>query len=221
MAYPLMPVLGTIDILLGLSILFSPTRIVLTWLVLWGIITASLRPLSGEAFAELIERAGNFGVPLTLLILSGLGENTKDWFTRIIPDIEVKPETWKIVFNCLRVVVFLLLAGHGWLNLIEKKGLVGQYKSLGFSDPAGVCKIVGLFEIMAACLVLVKPWRPLLLVFLVWKMGTELFYPHWELFEWVERGGSYGAILALWFALPAVSLASKKNLARNFLRILA
>jgi hypothetical protein len=29
-------------------------------------------------------------------------------------------------------------------------------------------------------------------------MFSELFYPHWEVFEFVERGGSYAAILALW-----------------------
>jgi hypothetical protein len=33
-------------------------------------------------------------------------------------------------------------------------------------------------------------------------MGTELFYPHWEVFEWIERGGSYGTLLALFFCLP-------------------
>jgi len=26
-----------------------------------------------------------------------------------------------------------------------------------------------------------------------------LFYPHYEIFEWIERGGSYGVLLALWF----------------------
>src|ERR1700761_7970276 len=80
MAYHLMPILGTADILLGLSILFYPTRAVLSWLVIWGLVTAFLRPMSGEPFAEVIERAGNFGAPLTLLILSGFGKNIKDWF---------------------------------------------------------------------------------------------------------------------------------------------
>src|SRR5476651_1716073 len=68
MAYHLMPVLGSVDIIMGLSLLVYPTRAVLLWLVTWGIITASLRPLSGEPFAEFIERAGNFGAPLTLLL---------------------------------------------------------------------------------------------------------------------------------------------------------
>ena len=64
LAYQLMPIVGSIDILLGLSLLVYPVRTVFAWLVVWGFITASLRPLSGEPFAELIERAGNFGAPL-------------------------------------------------------------------------------------------------------------------------------------------------------------
>ncbi len=47
MAYHLMPVVGSIDILMGLSLLFYPMRIVLSWLVLWGIGTALRRPLRG------------------------------------------------------------------------------------------------------------------------------------------------------------------------------
>ena len=43
--------------------------------------------------------------------------------------------------------------------------------------------------------------RDRLLTLLIWKIGTELFYPHLELFEWIERAGSYGSLLALWLAL--------------------
>jgi uncharacterized membrane protein YphA (DoxX/SURF4 family) len=186
MAYKLMPVMGSFDILLGLIILVYPMRGIALWLLIWGVVTASLRPLSGEPFAELIERAGNFGAPLAFLILSGSGGKG---FQR-----------WRALTLCLRIVVFLLLLGHGWLNILEKKGLLSQYSSLGFSSPGLTAQFVGLFEIVAACLVLIRPIRPVLLVLFTWKVSTELFYPHWELFEWVERGGSYGSILALWFA---------------------
>jgi len=54
---------------------------------------------------------------------------------------------------------------------------------------------------IAALAILIRPARPLLLALLLWKTGTELFYPHYELFEWVERAGSYGSLLALWLAL--------------------
>lgn len=199
LAYHLMPVVGSIDILLGLSLLVYPTRAVLSWLVLWGVVTASLRPLSGEPFAEFIERAGNFGAPLALLLLS-MPAPKKAYWSRIDVHPRPDPATFKKVFLCLRIVVFLLLLGHGWLNWIEKKGLIAQYAALGFSDPVRTAHIAGVFEMAAAVAVLIRPVRPLLLVLLLWKIGTELFYPHWELFEWIERGGSYGSLLALWLA---------------------
>lgn len=261
LAYRLMPVVGGIDILLGLALLFYPIRAVAGWLVVWGFITASLRPLSGEPFAEMIERAGNYGAPLALLLLAETGSRmrkesrmrmgstgtglkkpdqpgnqgwmpdqpesqgwlrdqraSKGWlWTRLDPDPQPDARHYRQVLLALRIVVFLLLLGHGWLNLLEKKGLLSQYQSLGFPNPVRVAHIVGCFEWLAALAVLVRPVRPLLIVFFVWKMGTELFYPHWELFEWVERGGSYGCILALWMALGGhpvrTSSLTKTNLA--------
>jgi len=213
MAYHLMPVVGVLDILMGISLLIYPTRAILSWLVVWGFITALCRPLSGEPVAEVIERAGNYGAPLALLILLGFGwKSIKSWFSRISPETLTNEKALATATTCLRVIVFLLLAGHGWLNLAEKKGLLGQYTSLGFSDPVQIAHIVGLFEILAALSVLIKPIRPVLLALLIWKMASELFYPHWEAFEWIERSGSYGAILALWFILPQVSVKTQKTI---------
>src|ERR1700744_4883572 len=83
MGYRIMPWLGTFDILCGLSLLLYPTRAVLLWLVIWGTTTAMLRPLSGEPFAEAIERAGNFGAPLALLLICATGHTFKAWLSRI------------------------------------------------------------------------------------------------------------------------------------------
>jgi hypothetical protein len=201
-AYQMMPLVGSIDIILGIGMLIYPIRAMAGWLVVWGIVTGTLRPLSGEPFAELIERAGNYGAPLALLILAGKPYNFRSWFTRIQPSVSVDAKTLANVRLCLRIVVFLLLLGHGWLNVIEKKGLISQYTALGFSHPANVALTAGILEIAAACLILIRPVGPFLMAILVWKMGTELFYPHWEIFEWIERGGSYGTILALWLSLP-------------------
>jgi uncharacterized membrane protein len=201
-AYQLMPLMGTVDIVMGLLLLFKPIRVVAVWLVIWGILTAACRPLSGEPFAEFIERAGNFGAPFALLVLAGgIQWNFKSLFSTINPDVPVNEKSLNRVKLILRYAVFLLLVGHGWLNLIHKPGLINQYTSLGFSNPVNVSLLAGIFEIMAAIAVLIKPVKPLLVAFLVWKMGTELFYPHFEIFEWIERGGSYGTILALWFCL--------------------
>jgi len=207
MAYQLMPYVGTVDILMGISVLVYPTRAIAGWLIGWGAITALCRPLSGEPFAEFIERAGNYGAPLALILLSGsFAKNVKGVFSKLNPNVNPTATTMAQVTTCLRVVVFLLLAGHGWLNLIEKKALLAQYTSLGFNNPATVAHVVGIFELLAAATVLIRPFRPVLLAFFIWKMGTELFYPHWEFFEWIERGGSYGAILALWFAAKKLTL---------------
>ncbi len=47
-AWKLMPIVGTIDILLGLSVLFRPCRAALLYMTFWGLWTALLRLLSGE-----------------------------------------------------------------------------------------------------------------------------------------------------------------------------
>src|SRR5882724_3059656 len=200
LAYKLMPFVGSVDILMGLLILIYPMRILAVWLVFWGLLTASMRPLSGEPFPELIERAGNYGAPLALLLLCGVKKNIGDFFTPMQANPQINKEALARVILCLRIIVFLLLAGHGWLNLIEKKALINQYTSLGFPSPSRAALAVGVFEIIAAFSVLIKPIRPLLFIFFIWKTGSELFYPQYGIFEWIERGGSYGAVLALWFA---------------------
>jgi hypothetical protein len=206
-AYQLMPVLGSADMLMGIIILVYPIRVIVLWLVVWGMVTASLRPLSGEPFAELIERAGNFGAPLALLVLCGTGDSFKSWFQGINPPTSGDPDRLKKVNFCLRIIAFLLLAGHAFLNLISKKALISQYAWLGFHDTHGIAFTAGILEMGMAYIALLYPVRPLLLLFIVWKMGTEFFYPHHELFEWIERGGSYGTLIALWISLKPVATA--------------
>jgi hypothetical protein len=203
-AYTLMPWVGICDILLGILMLFYPVRAIALWLVIWGTFTAFLRPASGEPFAEFIERAGNFGAPLALLILSGGIKSFKQLFARIDPAEEVDAKTLNRVFTCLKIVGFLLLAGHGWLNILQKKSLLNQYASLGFTNAGKVAQFVGVFEITAALTVLTKPIHVLLLVFIIWKISTELLYPHYGLLEFVERGGSYGVLIALYVATKHV-----------------
>jgi hypothetical protein len=199
-AYKLMPLLGSFDILLGLTMLILPLRIIPVWLVFWGFITGLCRPLAGEPLAELIERAGNFGAPLALLILSG-GINKTNLLGTMDPESPVDEMTMRKVFCCLKITAFLLLMGHGWLNLIEKKSLLSQYLSVGFVNPTRTALVIGLSEVTAAFAVIIRPIRSMVFLFFIWKMATELMYPHLEIFEWLERGGSYGVLLSLWFIL--------------------
>jgi hypothetical protein len=47
-AWTLMPVVGSVDIVLGLLALVAPTRAGLLYMGCWGLFTALLRPLAGE-----------------------------------------------------------------------------------------------------------------------------------------------------------------------------
>jgi uncharacterized membrane protein YphA (DoxX/SURF4 family) len=218
LAYRLMPLVGSLDLLFGICMLFYPFRGVAAWLVIWGTVTASLRPLSGEPFAEFVERAGNFGAPLALLLLTGPpGEVFKGWFRTLDSGVFLNDQVRARVFICLRFVVFLLLLGHGWLNLMEKQDLINQYASMGFSNPAQFAHVLGIVEILSGIAILVRPSRPLIAVLFIWKMTSELFYPHYGFFEWIERGGSYGSILGLWFVMDksVSSVATDDRISRG------
>lgn len=202
----LMPVVGAVDIIMGIMILFYPMRGIVIWLIFWGLMTASLRPLSGEHFAELIERAGNFGAPLALLVVSAPGGwKPSQWLQPLKAKSFTNEADITRLMMLLRIIAFLLLAGHGWLNLTGKHGLLAQYESLGFTSPGTIAQIAGSFEIAAACLILLRPVRSLVLLICCWKIVSEFFYPHWGIAEWIERGGSYGTILALWIGMTAMA----------------
>jgi hypothetical protein len=218
LAYRLMPLLGSFDIMMGILMLVYPMRVIPLWLIIWGAVTASLRPLSGEPFAEFIERAGNFGAPLALLVLSGgVNKNFNNIFIPIYVNDGNDAKTWGQLLTYLKIIAFLLLAGHGWLNIIEKNSLIIQYTTLGFSNAGKTAVTIGIAEIVAAFALLIRPYRPMIFAILIWKMTSELFYPHYELFEWIERGGSYGVLLALWFVLGSKSFFTIQNYEESFL----
>lgn len=197
LSYRMMPIVGGFDILLGLTLLVYPLRLIPAWLVLWGFVTALLRPLSGEPLPEFFERAGNFGAPLALILTGGGIDSFRSLFRPIKPNLQLSYPRRAQVQLCLQWIVFFLLAGHGWLNLLGKQGLLEQYSSLGFEQPEKAAFIAGMVEVIGAFTLLVRPLRPWLLFFLIWKISSEFFYPRYELAEWIERGGSYGAILSL------------------------
>lgn len=80
-ATALLPVIGSMDIVVALLALFLPLRIVLIWASFWGFATALSRPLSGGAFLDFVERSANWAAPLALLFLQGFPKKIKDIFT--------------------------------------------------------------------------------------------------------------------------------------------
>jgi hypothetical protein len=195
-AYRLMPVVGSVDIAAGVAVLLSPRPFVLLYMAVWATWTALLRPLAGESVFEAVERAGNYGVPLALLLLFGLPRDLKAWFRHLAPGLtSANPAS---VATILAWTTALLLFGHGALAAITGKPLLASHFAL-VGLPSEAIAIAGWMEMIAALVVAVRPTPSLLFTIMAWKMATEALYPisGTPIWEFVERAGSYAAPLAL------------------------
>lgn len=193
-AYLLMPLVGTVDIAVGLLALVLPFRALVVYAAAWCLWTAALRPLTGEGVWELLERAGNYGVPFALLIFAGSAPR-RGWLAPL-RTVHAGGRTRERTLAALRWTTALLLLGHGALALAGKPLLLDHGAAVGL-DAAAV-RLFGAFEVGAAALVLLRPSVPLLVGVALWKGATEALFlvagePVWE---WIERAGSYVAPLA-------------------------
>ena len=216
-AFTLMPIVGTIDISLGILGFVSPRRWALVWCAFWGIMTASLRPLAGESVWEVLDRAGNYGGPLAFLLLSGFPRTAREW-TEPIRWQPVTRAVLKRVAIALQWITALVLIGHGAYNaLVQKKTLLDQYTKAGLTSlpvlGARFMPALGWFEMALGVAIAVRPIRALVLAACVYKVGTELLYPltGYPLYEFVERGFTYVAPLALFLLLPHVKDPPEKG----------
>jgi hypothetical protein len=204
-AYRLMPVVGTIDILSAVVALLSPRPFALLYMVIWATMTALLRPLAGEPLFETLERAGNFGVPLALLLFLGIPSTTMAWGDRV--NGEFRRIERQTVARILQVTTALLLFGHGALEAFTRKPVFAlHYASVGL--PSAIAPVLGYLEIALAVGVLVAPAPAMLVGIALWKIATEALYPlaGAPIWEFIERAGSYGAPLALALLLRTTSL---------------
>jgi hypothetical protein len=211
-AYSLMPIVGFVDILMGISVLVWPTKAVCAYMAFWGLWTAMLRPLAGQGVAECLERAGNYGVPLALLLVGWAALPRGGWFARMTPPLLDAKAAGRVAW-VLRVTTATLLLGHGLLAATGKPLLLLHLYNAGVGD-AGLSTATmlarqGGFEIALAMAVLLSPGRGLLLFVFAWKIGTELLFPLAgdRVWEFIERGGSYGAPLALMLLTRAAASA--------------
>jgi hypothetical protein len=202
-AWRIMPVVGVMDISIGVLTLFRPLPAVLLWMVFWGFQTACLRPLSGEPIWELLERAGNFGVPLALLWTADWPGSLREWFSPLRP-VPLGEERAQQVGWILRVTTAALLIGHGGFGaFMHKSEWTGYFATAGVGPSAvtrfALVDLAGWFEIGLGLAILAWPWAGLLLFAFVWKLATEWLRPlaGEPLWEFIERGGSYAAPLAL------------------------
>ena len=208
-AWRLMPWVGAMDIAIGFLVFAWPCRALLAWAATWTVWTALLRPLAGEGWPEFFERAGNYGVPIAILAIVGLG---RPWLSRLPGTWGSPDESARTRLGCiLRITTATLLAGHACCALLlQKPALAQHYAIFAQVDSVSVMLAVGWFELALAAAVLLRPSPALLIVVCAWKLATEALFLSSgvaaPIFEIVERGGSYVAPLALaWLSTAAAA----------------
>lgn len=195
-AWTLMPWIGALDVTAGMAVLFAPRGLPLAYMTVWAAWTALLRPLSGESPFETLERAGNYGVPLAMLVMAGMPRTLRDLMRPLEAPVE-RPVAVEQATMILKWTTVVLLLGHGFLGVLAKPMLTAHYESIGL--PAISTVAVGWLEVALATAVAVRPVTSVLLVVAAWKLASESLFlaagaPVWEV---VERAGSYAAPLAL------------------------
>ncbi len=183
-AWKLMPIVGAIDIVVGLMALFSPRKALLLYMAVWGLMTACLRPLAGEPMSELFERAYNYAVPCAAFLMVLWDSKRHGWWHRVknVPTLSTKQ--WRVIKTLLQVTIGIYLISHGVFGAFDgKAGLAGQYETTGlsalFGSTGAAMSALGWFEIALGVLVLAIPVAPLLFFVCAWKIATHI--PPFEL----------------------------------------
>jgi len=209
-SYFLMPLIGMVDIFLGILILLRPYRWVMFYMVVWAVFTALLRPLAGFGYWEFVERAGNYGAPFAFLILCGKPLQWKIYFTKIeFPALD-KSLANQLIFY-LKIFTALLLIGHGGYGAFDQKPmLIEHFRSIGFTftliNEVDFIICFGLFEIALGVIVFIRPLPNIIIFIVAWKILSEFLYvlhgPFlFQIFEFIERWCSYGVPLALYYLI--------------------
>src|SRR5207253_5564392 len=131
----------------------------------WGLLTATIRPLAGEPIWEFVERVPNWAVPLAFLVVRG-----SDWLGQI-----GFTRTRTAVDWLLRVAVAGALVGHGAYGaILAKVSWFSYFAVLGLSpttvESRGLFSIVGGAEIALGLIVLAFPVPALLVFIAAWKI---------------------------------------------------
>jgi hypothetical protein len=156
-AWTLMPVVGSVDITLGVLALIAPTRAGLLYMAWWGLFTASLRPLAGEGGWEFLERSYNFGAPFLMLWVHGWDTHIRSWFTVITEIPRVTVARAQTTQWALRGIMTGMLIGHGAFGLVMgKPTLLPLYDAAGFGAFGvllpSVSAAIGAFEMLLGLL---------------------------------------------------------------------
>ena len=103
----------------------------------------------------------------------------------------------------LRIGVALTFMGHGLLAMQEKQSWIKYLETVGFSSnwAVKIMPFIGGLDLLVALIILIKPYRYLILWAFIWAFATALIRPlsGESVLVFVERGANWAAPLALYF----------------------
>ncbi len=171
----------------------------------------------------MFERSYNYCVPLAAFLAIAWDTKRHGWWHRVknVPTLTIEHWGWMKIL--LQVAIAVYLIAHGAFGAFDAKaGLIKQYDATGISTVFGSTQTalisIGWFEIVLGILVLFAPVAPLLFFVCGWKIATESLFifsgAFFGGFEFIERGASMVAPLALYFIisiLKAPKLSSRRS----------
>ena len=209
-AWRIMPIVGVMDIVLGVLAFFAPRKALLLYMAAWGLMTACLRPLAGEPISELFERSYNYCVPLAAFLTIAWDLKKHGWWHRVKNVPTLTRKHWRSLKLLLQIAIAVYLISHGAFGAFDAKaGLATQYDATGISSLFGSTEnaltAIGWFEIILGISVLFVPVAPLLFFICFWKIATESLFiwsgAFFGGFEFIERGASMVAPLCLYLII--------------------
>ncbi|MFC2110487.1 hypothetical protein ACFLRU_06695 [Bacteroidota bacterium] len=111
----------------------------------------------------------------------------------------------KTVAWVLRIVISLTFIGHGTFAILGNVHWLTYLNTVGFSIEMAkeVIVIIGVLDIIVAIMMLIKPYKYVVLWAFIWAFATALIRPisGESILAFIERGANWGAPLALYLLL--------------------
>ena len=105
----------------------------------------------------------------------------------------------------MRIGVALTFFGHGYFAYSGNVSWIAYLNTVGFSDVNAmqIMPYIGILDFIVALIILVKPFRIVLLWAVVWAFSTALIRPlsGEPIFTFIERGANWALPLALYLYL--------------------
>ena len=113
--------------------------------------------------------------------------------------------TMRTIQWILRIGIFGTFLGHGLFAFGQKTNWIPYLTFWGFSDSTAmqIMPLIGVIDIVVALMVIIKPFRWVLIYAFVWALSTALMrvLVGEGMLEFVERAANWACPLALYFLL--------------------